>query len=70
MFTLAIIYLLSQSVCTVLRENPEFMLRSMHTPLECSEPCENIICPPHSADHILLSSSLEKVSQRQYKVAF
>ena len=52
MLTFTIIYLPSRSAETVLRENPEFALKRIHIPLECSEPWEYIICPPHSADHM------------------
>ena len=44
--------------------------KRIQIPLECEEPCEKRILPPHSADHTFSSSDDEYVSWRQKIVAF
>ena len=68
-FICAVIYLPSQSACTELNENSESTFKSIETPLECSEPWENIMCQaPHSAD--LLVVFLEKSFLKTAKYCF
>ena len=61
----------SESCLTFCKRNVTLLgFRRIQTPLECDEPCEKSVFPPHSADHTFSSSGDEYVSWRQKMVAF